>query len=102
MAGLGRISRDVDCRHETPSQGTAEAMAKISEIVLDGLRHGFFEMNLSCEIDGGKRRVLTIRSGKSYRYNIPVDQISGVESRKSVTPETGAPQPDHRRRSPSV
>ena len=65
---------------DTPAESVAEAMAKVTEIILDGLRHGFFEMHVSCEIEGGKRRVLTVKSGKSYRYNIPFDQIPEIES----------------------
>jgi hypothetical protein len=64
-----------------PVESFAEAMAKVTEIILDGLRHGFFEMSVSCDIEGGRRRVLTVKSGKSYRYNIPFDQISEIESR---------------------
>ena len=64
-----------------PAESVAEAMARVTEIILDGLRHGFFEMSVSCDIEGGKRRVLTVKSGKSYRYNISFDQISEIESR---------------------
>ena len=55
-------------------------MAKLNEIVLDGLRHGFFEVAIGCEIGTGQKRILTVRSGKSYRFTIPLDQIPEIQS----------------------
>jgi hypothetical protein len=46
------------------------AMALLREIVEDGLRHGFFECSISCEIVNGKKRRLVIRAGKSYQFTI--------------------------------
>jgi len=51
----------------------SEAIARLEEIVLDGLRHGFFECVVSSEVIQGKKRRLVIRAGKSYQCGIPVD-----------------------------
>lgn len=79
--------------HNVPAEGLTEAMSKVTEIILDGLRHGFFEMALSCEIGADKKRTLTVKSGKSYRFVVPFDQIQDRMRRRSVTPATGAPPP---------
>jgi hypothetical protein len=39
--------------------------------ICDGVRHGFFELGVTCEVIGGDRRRLTIRAGKSYQFLIP-------------------------------
>jgi hypothetical protein len=67
----------VNHRSDLPAQGVAEAMAKVNEIMLDGLRHGFFEMAISCEIGTDQKRILTVKSGKSHRFVVPFDQIQG-------------------------
>lgn len=60
---------------DIPAESLTEAMAKVSEMILDGLRHGFFELRVTSEIREGKKRVLTVTSGKSFRYWVPQDQI---------------------------
>lgn len=66
---------------DIPAQGIAEAMAKVTEIILDGLHHGFFDVTIGCEVGTGQKRILTVRSGKSYRFIVPLDQIPEIESR---------------------
>lgn len=46
------------------------ALQRIVAEIQDGLRHGYFELSLTCEIIGQERRCLTLRSGKSYRFVI--------------------------------
>jgi hypothetical protein len=52
----------------------------------DGLRHGFFEFTLTCEVIAQERRRLTLRAGKSHQFVIPKEQCdqplaAGVDSR---------------------
>ncbi len=54
---------------------TAEALRHLEKIVVDGLRHGFFEFNIACEIANGGKRHLTIRAGKSHKFTIPEDEL---------------------------
>ena len=51
------------------------ALARLQEIVLDGLRHGFFDCSVSCELVQGKKRRLVIRAGKSHQFTIPEDEL---------------------------
>ena len=56
---------------------TAYGMDRLIREVRDGLRHGFFELSVACEIvKGGKgNRGLIIKAGKTYRYTIPKEEI---------------------------
>jgi hypothetical protein len=54
---------------------TAEALAHLEKIVVDGLRHGFFDCSIACQIVSGGKRELVIRAGKSYKFTIPEDEV---------------------------
>jgi hypothetical protein len=54
---------------------TAEALAHLEKVVVDGLRHGFFEYAITCEIGSGGKRHLVIRAGKSLKFTIPEDEL---------------------------
>ncbi|MDP6123148.1 MAG: hypothetical protein QF705_03240 [Arenicellales bacterium] len=53
----------------------AQAMDRLSREVRDGLRHGFFELTVACEIVKGGKRGLTIKAGKNHRFTIPEEEI---------------------------
>jgi hypothetical protein len=52
-----------------------EALDRIEGLVVDGLRHGFFDYSLACEIGKDGRRQLMIRAGKSHKFTIPEDEL---------------------------
>jgi hypothetical protein len=52
-----------------------EALDRIEVLVVDGLRHGFFDYSLACEIGKDGRRQLVIRAGKSHKFTIPEDEL---------------------------
>jgi hypothetical protein len=54
-----------------------DALDRIERLVVEGLRHGFFEYSLACEIskDGRRQRQLVIRAGKSHKFTIPEDEL---------------------------
>ena len=54
---------------------TTDALDHIDFLVVDGLRHGFFEFSISCEIGNGGKRKLVIRAGKSHKFTIPEDEL---------------------------
>ena len=41
----------------------------------EGLRHGYFDLAVNCEMVNGKRRRVTIKAGKNHRFMIPVEEI---------------------------
>ena len=53
----------------------AQAMDRLSREVRDGLRHGFFELIVACEIVKGGKRGLTIKAVKNNRFPIPEEEI---------------------------
>ena len=54
---------------------TIEALAHLEKMVVDGLRHGFFECSIACEIVNGGKRQLVVRAGKSHKFMIPEDEV---------------------------
>ena len=53
------------------------AFQKLKEELLEGLKHGFFEYTLTCEVEQGRRR-LTLKAGRSYRFKIPESEIQSA------------------------
>ena len=53
----------------------AEALAHLEKVVVEGLRHGFFECTIACEIGNGGKRQLVIRAGKSHKFTIPEEEL---------------------------
>jgi hypothetical protein len=53
------------------------ALDLLEGLIVDGLRHGFFEFTVNCVIGSGHKRELTIRAGKSHKFTIPEDEVSG-------------------------
>jgi hypothetical protein len=52
-----------------------EAIDRIEGLVVDGVRHGFFDYSLTCDIGKDGRRRLVIRAGKSHKFTIPEDEL---------------------------
>jgi hypothetical protein len=53
----------------------AEALAHLESVVLEGLRHGFFEYSIACEIVSSGKRQIVICAGKSHKFTIPEDEL---------------------------
>jgi hypothetical protein len=53
----------------------AEVLAELERILAEGLRHGFFECSIACEIGNGGKRQLVIRAGKSHKFTIPEQEL---------------------------
>jgi hypothetical protein len=52
-----------------------EALDRLEGLIVDGLRHGFFDYSITCETGNGGRRELVIRAGKSHKFTIPADEV---------------------------
>jgi hypothetical protein len=52
-----------------------EAIERLIQIVLDGLRHGHFRCAISIGIGKGNRRELIIEAGKSHKFTIPEEEL---------------------------
>jgi hypothetical protein len=51
------------------------ALDHIRNQLLDGLRHGFFECTIACEIIKDRKRRLLVKAGKSEQFTIPADEL---------------------------
>jgi hypothetical protein len=54
----------------------ARAIEKLEQVVLDGIRHGFFDYRIVCEVINGEKRRLTITAGKSHQFVIPPEELT--------------------------
>jgi hypothetical protein len=52
-----------------------EALDRIEGLLVDGLRHGFFDYSITCEVGKDCRRELVVRAGKNHRFIIPKDDL---------------------------
>lgn len=52
-----------------------EAFERITQIVLDGLRHGHFRCSISSGIGKEKKRELVIEAGMSHKFTIPEEEL---------------------------
>jgi hypothetical protein len=53
-----------------------EAMlAHLEEIILDGLRHGFFDCQVTCELVNERKRRVVIKAGKSHQFTIREEDL---------------------------
>jgi hypothetical protein len=52
-----------------------DALARLEQVVLDGLQHGHFRCTISSAIGKGNRRELVIEAGKSHKFTIPEDEL---------------------------
>ena len=50
-------------------------MRRLTYEVRDGLRHGFFELSVQCEMVKGHKRRLIIKAGKHHQFTIPEGEI---------------------------
>ena len=52
-----------------------EALDRLEGLIVDGLKHGFFEYSIACEVASGGKRQLVIRAGKSHKFTIPAEEV---------------------------
>ncbi len=52
-----------------------EALDRLEGLVVEGLKHGFFDYSIACEIANGGKRQLVIRAGKSHKFTIPEEEV---------------------------
>lgn len=59
-----------------PQPQVREALDRLEELVVEGLKHGFFHYSIACEIGTGGKRHLVIHAGKSHKFTIPTEEVS--------------------------
>ena len=56
-------------------------LKKLEEVLIGGLRHGFFECTVACEVINGQRRRLVIKAGESHQFTITREEIDNLSKR---------------------
>ncbi len=64
-----------DQRRIVIDESLDQALDRLEGLVVDGLKHGFFDYSIACEIANGGKRQLVIRAGKSHKFTIPEDEV---------------------------
>ncbi len=54
---------------------SAKAIRRLISEVGDGLKHGFFDLVVTCETVQDRKRRLTIKAGKSHKFTIREDEL---------------------------
>jgi hypothetical protein len=65
-------------REETrlrPCNESDAMFAQLQEILLDGLRHGFFDCQITCELVKDRKRRVVIKAGKSHQFTIREEDL---------------------------
>lgn len=58
-----------------PVSDLERALDHVRDQLIDGLRHGFFEFTISCEVVKDHKRRLVIKAGKSEQFTISADEV---------------------------
>ena len=66
---------EIKDRFQAKSGQICEALDRLEGLVVDGLKHGYFDFSIACEIANGGKRKLMIRAGKSYMFTIAEDEM---------------------------
>ena len=66
---------DIKDRFQAKSGQVREALDYLEGLVIEGLKHGFFDYSIACEIAKGGKRKLMIRADKSYSFYIAEDEV---------------------------
>ena len=59
----------------SPGGQVREALDRMEGLIIDGLKHGFFDYSIACEVGNGGKRQLVIRAGKSHKFTIPENEV---------------------------
>jgi len=66
---------EIKDRFQAKSGQIREALDRLEGLVVEGLKHGFFDYSIACEIAKGGKRKLMIGAGKSYMFTIAEDEM---------------------------
>jgi hypothetical protein len=58
-----------------PSSGLARALDRISDEIREGVRHGYCDYRITCEIVGLGKRRLILHAGKSFLFVIGANEL---------------------------
>lgn len=54
---------------------TARALGHLEHLVVEGLKHGHFDLTITCVVGKKEQRELVIKAGRSHKFVIPANQV---------------------------
>jgi hypothetical protein len=82
-----------DASADSSLGGRDRALHRILAEIHAGLRHGYFEYTLTCEVIGGGRRRLVLHAGKSYQFVIPAEECESTRPSSDLRDEGAVDSP---------
>ena len=70
-----RDHRTIKPDDRTCGPQACEALDRLIDVVMDGLRHGHFRYAISSAIGKNNKRTFVIEAGKSYKFTIPEEDL---------------------------
>ena len=64
-----------DIKPDTCGPQARDAINRLIDLVLEGLRHGHFRCAITSDIGKNNKRDLVIEAGKSHKFTIPEDDL---------------------------
>ena len=64
-----------DIKSDTYGPQARDAINRLIDVVLEGLRHGHFRCAITSVIGKNNKRDLVIEAGKSHKFTIPEDDL---------------------------
>ena len=58
-----------------PGKTVKKVFEQLANEIKSGVKHGFFEYQINCEVVKENKRKITIKTGKSYQYYISEDDF---------------------------
>ena len=67
----------------------ADVLSFIERKIVEGIKHGHFDITITCAMGNKKQRELLVKPGKKHKFNIPADKVPR-RSLMFATPVIGA------------
>ena len=55
------------------------ALRRIGAEIVDGLRHGYFDFRVTCEVIGGGRRRMVLRAGRLHQFVLDAESCTATK-----------------------